>query len=270
MIIKFSSITVEQSDKTNLILNVKSVCVYRLIIFPIGLALILLLVSLYAPYTINLSCDRYQSSIPSSINCQLVKRDLWGTRKQEREILANNYQLNIEKEYSENSNIPDYNVILLADEEKIKVSRYDKFSPNYNLWKKQSKQFNEFTRKNDKYHFEVGENNLPVIMKCFKLIAMLIIISIIILGAKIDLKFTLSKELNTLLILRYNSVIKIAREINLDEIENVFLERTRDTDSSASRIVFKLKSGENILLNSWLDSFAGERKIVKRIRRFLS
>lgn len=79
-----------------------------------------------------MSCDRYQSNIPS-IKCQLVKWDLWGIRKQARAIVANNYQLTIEKKYFEGSSIPNYNVILLPDDKRIKVCICDELSPNYNL-----------------------------------------------------------------------------------------------------------------------------------------
>lgn len=267
---KTSNITIEQLDNNILILKVKPILVHRLMMFILGLIFLLFIVSLCAPYSINLTCDRYQSDITYNIKCQFLKRHLWGLINQKREIMASNYQLAIEEIYLGNSNTPNYDVILLADNEKIKITRFGKFTSDNNLWIKQSKQISDFLHGNDIFHLKVGKDNSSVIFDCFSLMLVLAVIYVIIWGAKINLSYVLSKESNTLSIYRYNSLTKIVREINLNEIDKVFIEEDNDIDGSTSRIVFKLKSKENIPLASWTDSFDGKDNLVKHISQFLS
>ena len=94
-----SNIKIEQPDEKKLILHIKPLIFYCFTIFLIGLAIFLFLFSLYIPYSVNLTCDRYQSDITSVINCKLVNHNCWGLRKKEREIHANSYQSIIEEVY---------------------------------------------------------------------------------------------------------------------------------------------------------------------------
>ncbi|MEM8722659.1 MAG: hypothetical protein AAGE84_25790 [Cyanobacteria bacterium P01_G01_bin.39] len=266
---KTSNVIMEQLDNNTLILKVKPILAHRLMMFILGLIVLLFIVSLCAPYSINLTCDRYQSDITYNIKCQFLKRHLWGLINQKREIVASSYQLSIEEVYLGSSDTPNYDVILLADNEKIKITRFGKFTSDNNLWKKQSEQINKFIHRDD-LHLEVGKDNSSIIFDYFSLMFMLAVIYIIILGTKINLNCILSKESNTLSIHRYNSLTRIVKEINFNEIEKLVVEENNDIEGSTSRIVFCLKFKENIPLTYWTDSYDGKDNIAKHINQFLS
>ena len=101
------------------------------------------------------------------------------------------------------------------------------------------------------------------------LVLFIILLSVVIWSVKINLSYTLSKEETTLLIRRYNWFTETVREVSLDEIEKVFLEKSNDIDDFTSRIIFKLKTGEDIQLTPWLDSYPGKKQAIKRINYFL-
>lgn len=94
---KPSNINIERPNKNTMIIKVKPVFIYCIMIFAIVLILFLLLLSLSAS-SINLNFDKYASDTFSIITCQLVRKDLWGLRKQESKIVANNYQSIIEED----------------------------------------------------------------------------------------------------------------------------------------------------------------------------
>lgn len=265
---KFSKYQIEQPNKNQFVLHIRPLCIDFLIILLIGLLLLLLLTSLYMPYSIDLTCNRNYLNIPSVINCKLIKRDCWGIRKTERIISANSYQSVIEEEYLGNSTKPDYRVMLLADQEKINIARFTRYYHN-DLWEKQNKQINDFITSNNLNSLTVGENNLAVLYTFLKLITFILLISLIVWGTKIYLSYTFSKESNSLLIKRYNRLTKIVREIPFNDIEKICLQESDGIDVSTSRIVFQLKSGEKIPVTSWLDSYSGKDKVVKFMNQFL-
>ncbi len=234
---------------------------------PIGLACLFLLVSLYAPFSINFTCNKNLSQASSVISCRLVKYYCWGMLKKERTTFTNSLQSVIEETNVEFLKNPDYEVLVLANQEKIKIANNNNY--NYELWKRQSQQINDFVENDKLTSISVGENNASFICTTIYYIVILIAIIAIIWSVKINLKYTLTKKTNTLSIARYNRFTQTTREISLDEIKNVVLEKSEGIEDMTSRIVFKLKSGEDIPLTSWLDSFDGKDEVTKCIRQFL-
>ena len=200
------------------------------------------------------------------VSCKLTTRNIWGIRKQEREIQANFYKSVIEEVYLNNSNQPNYEVILLADDQKIKIANYSKFANN--AWARKSQQINNFMNDDDLNSVTIGENNASVIYTAIRWSFYMLVTAAIIWIVKMNIVCTLSKESNTLSIRQYNGFTEQIQQAPLDNIEKVILETSSD-DIYTSRITFKLKSGEEIPLTSWLDSYGGKEQAIKRIRKFL-
>ena len=248
-------IKIEQPNENNFILQIKTRILYFVIIFFLALALLFFIVSLFIPYSINLTCDRHQNEPTSMVSCKLTTRNIWGIRKQNKEIQANSYQSVIKKVYLGNSNQPDYEVILLADNQKIKIANYSRFANN--AWARKSQQINNFINGDDLNSVTVEENNASVIYTAIRWSFYMLVTAAIIWIVKINIVCTLSKESNTLSIRQYNGFTEQLQQASLDNIEKVILETSSD-DIFTSIITFKLKSGEEIPLTSWLDSYEGK------------
>ena len=172
------------------------------------------------------------------VSCKLTTRNIWGIRKQEREIQANFYKSVIEEVYLNNSNQPNYEVILLADDQKIKIANYSKFANN--AWARKSQQINNFMNDDDLNSVTIGENNASVIYTAIRWSFYMLVTAAIIWIVKMNIVCTLSKESNTLSIRQYNGFTEQIQQAPLNNIEKAILETSSD-DISTSRITFKLK-----------------------------
>ncbi|MDJ0592334.1 MAG: hypothetical protein QNJ72_20465 [Pleurocapsa sp. MO_226.B13] len=265
----FDNITITEVSKSKkLILKIKPIISYIFFLIFAIITLISLIVTFDSNYQTKLSCEKTPIENSAVIGCELVKSSWIGVKRSYTNISSTFYLAELEEKYNEYLKIPDYEVILVTDKNKILIAHHPG-SYHYDYWKRRIEKINSFIDSQEDLKLIVEESNKSLVHDLLPIDMFFVLITLIIWLSKVEVIYNLSLETGKLLIERKRIFNKQLKEIAFEDIEKAFLEKSNNIDTSTDRITFKMLSGELIPLTPYYDSNLGKGKIIKKINVYL-